>query len=332
MDIKKYVLNLSKKSKKKVILPESFDERVIRAAHMLTEDGIASVILPTHNIKILKKNGYKIGINLDKIEIIEIDINLLDKDKVEKFIDARRKKNISRQDSIDLLEKNLYFSMMYLKSGKCNACVCGAVYDTTDVLRAGFHVIGPAEGIDTVSSYFLMIPPKNHTVIKEPIFFADCAVNPEPNSIELRDIAILSVKNFKKLFPNRFANVSMLSFSTKGSANNKVLSKIIEATEFLKNFFAREDDINVDGEFQFDAAIIPSVGKRKAPNSSISGKSNIMIFPDLNSGNIGYKIAERLGGFQALGPVLQGLDLPVSDLSRGSSSDDIYLISSILLL
>jgi phosphate acetyltransferase len=332
MDIRTYILELAKKTKGKIILPEGFDIRVLRAAYMLTRDGIASVILPTNNKEEIENIAFISGIDLSGIEIIKIDTALLNENKVKEFINNKVKKGVTVKDALDLLKKPLYFSMMYLKSGECNACVAGAVYDTADVLRACINIIGVSNDIKLVSSYFLMIPPDGHSVAKEPILFADCAVNPDPQALGLKDIAVTTVENFKKLFPGKKANIAMLSFSTKGSASNKILSKIIEAVNLIKDHFAEQADVNVDGEFQFDTSVIPSIGKIKAPDSLVAGNSNILIFPDLNAGNIGYKIAERFGGFQALGPIIQGLALPASDLSRGSSVDDIYLISAIMLL
>jgi phosphate acetyltransferase len=323
---------LAKKVKGKVILPESFDTRVLKAAHMLTKNAIASVVLPTGNIDEVKKTAFNAGIDLDGIEIIKINRDLLDENKVQEFVEARAKKGITKQDALDILNKPLHFSMMYLKSAKCDACVSGAVYDTADVLRASFYVVGTAQSIKLVSSYFLMVPPENHALIKESLMFADCAVNPNPNAFGLKDIAVSTVGNFKKLFPGKRANVAMLSFSTKGSASNKILSKVIDATELIKIHFAGQDDVSIDGELQFDASVVASVSKIKTQGSTVAGNANILIFPDLNAGNIGYKIAERLGGFQALGPIVQGLALPVSDLSRGSSAEDIYLIAAIMLL
>jgi phosphate acetyltransferase len=332
MNIKECILKLAKKTKGKIILPESFDIRILRAAQTLTKNDIASVVLPVEDIKEAKKIALEAGIDLSDIEVIKIDMNLLDKKKIEEFIDARTKKGMILKDALDLLKKPLYFSMMYLKSGKCDACVAGAVYDTADVLRASINVIGVSECTKLVSSYFLMIPPDGHNLAKEPVLFADCGVNPDPHALGLKDIAVATVENFKKLFPDRQANIAMLSFSTKGSANSKVLSKVIEATELVKTHFAGYSDVNVDGEFQFDAAVVQSIGKKKASGSAVVGNANILIFPDLNAGNIGYKIAERYGGFQALGPIIQGLALPVSDLSRGSSVDDICLVCAIMLL
>lgn len=332
MDIRKHILDLASKVKGTVILPESTDVRVLKAAQILVKDGISSVVLPASDIKAVEDAAVAEGIDLSGIEVVQIDRAVLDESKVEAFVAARTKKGMSPEEALDLLNQPLYFAMMYLKSGKCDACVCGAVYDTSDVLRASIHVIGTAEGIKLVSSYFLMIPPESHPVVKEAVLFADCGVNPDPAALGLKDIAVATVGNFQKLFPGRDANAAFLSFSTKGSATHKILDKVIEATELTKKHFEGQKNVNVDGELQFDAAIIPSVGKRKAPDSKVAGNANIFIFPDLNAGNIGYKMAERLGGFQAIGPLVQGLALPVSDLSRGCSADDVVVASAIMLL
>jgi phosphate acetyltransferase len=279
MDIREHILELAKKVKGKVILPESFDTRVLKAAEMLTKNGIASVVIPADNIDDVKKTADSAGIDLNGIEVINIDQALLDNKKVSDFVIARTKKGLSEHDALALLKKPLYFSMMYLKSEKCDACVAGAVYDTADVLRASLHVIGVAEGINVISSYFLMIPPANH-IIKNPVMFTDCGVNPDPQALGLKDIAVSTVENFKKIFPGKTANVAMLSFSTKGSASNKVLDKVLEATKLTQEYFKGQCDVNVDGELQFDASVVPTVGERKAPGSAVAGKANILVFPD----------------------------------------------------
>ncbi|MCL2144966.1 MAG: phosphate acetyltransferase [Endomicrobia bacterium] len=332
MDIRKHILDLAVKVKGKVILPESTDARVLKAAQMLVKDDIASVVLPASDVKAVEDAAVEAGVDLSGIEVVQIDRAVLDDKHVEVFVASRARKGMNPEDALKLLNRPLYFAMMYLKSGKCDACVCGAVYDTSDVLRASMQVIGTAEGIKLVSSYFLMIPPESHPVVKEAVLFADCGVNPDPGALGLRDIAVATIGNFQKLFPAREANAAFLSFSTKGSAVHKTLDKTIEAMELTKKYFEEQKNVNVDGELQFDAAIMPAVGKRKAPDSKVAGNANIFIFPDLNAGNIGYKMAERLGGFQALGPIVQGLALPVSDLSRGCNADDIYLVSAIMLL
>ncbi|MCL2390251.1 MAG: phosphate acyltransferase, partial [Endomicrobia bacterium] len=225
MNIKNQILELAKKVKGKVILPESSDVRVLKAAQMLTEDGICSVVLPSDDIDAVKKNAATAGINLDGVELIKIDRALLEDKKIEEFVDARAKKGMNPEEALNLLKNPVYFSMMYLKSGKCDACVCGAVTDTADVLRAGIHVVGTAEGIKLISSYFLMIPPEKHKVAKESVLFADCGVNPDPQALGLKDIAVSTIGNFQKLFPGREVNAAFLSFSTKGSAKNRVLDK-----------------------------------------------------------------------------------------------------------
>ena len=332
MDIRKHILDLASKSGGKVILPESSDIRILKAAQMLVKDKIASVVLPASDISTVEAAAASAGVNLRGVEIIQIDRALIDEKIIEDFVSARVKKGMNPEEALNLLKMPLYFSMMYLKSKKCDACVCGAVYDTADVLRASLQTIGTMEGIKLISSYFLMIPPENHKTIKEPVLFADCAVNPEPVASGLKDIANATVQNFKKLFPGQTANAAFLSFSTKGSAKHKMLEKITEAVALTKQHFEGDKLVNIDGELQFDAAVMPEIAKRKAPDSKVAGQANIYIFPDLNAGNIGYKMAERLGGFQALGPIIQGLALPVSDLSRGCSADDIYFTSAIMLL
>ncbi|MDR0915254.1 MAG: phosphotransacetylase [Endomicrobium sp.] len=335
MNIKDNILQLAKQSNGRIIMPESFDIRVLKAAQQLIHNEIGKVIIPINSNKEwnqIKSISFQNNIDLDGIETVYINIDLLEQNEVQKFITKMAKKNIHLNVALDLLQTSLYFSMMYLKSKKCDACICGAVYDTADVLRAGLRVLGVAEGIKKISSYFLMLPPKNHYLVTKPVLFTDCAVNPEPNACTLRDITVATIKSFKKIFPNESVNVSMLSFSTKGSSNSKVLDKIIKATELIKTYFKGTTDINIDGELQFDASVVPVIGKRKAPHSSVAGIANILVFPDLNSGNIGYKIAERYGAFQALGPIIQGFSLPVSDLSRGSNTEDIYLTSAILLI
>jgi phosphate acetyltransferase len=332
MDIREHVLTLAKKAKGKVILPESLDARILKAAQNLTKDGVASVVLPAEDVQDVYYAASAAGVDLTGVEVIKIDRGLLDEKKIEAFVSSRSKKGMNPETALALLNKPLYFAMMYLKSGKCDACVCGATYDTADVLRAGIYIAGVAEGLKLISSYFLMLPPENSKFVKEPVLFADCGVNPNPDADGLRDIAVATINNFQKLFPGKQVNASFLSFSTKGSSKNETLDKVLDACAQTKKRFEGLKDVNVDGELQFDASIVPDIAKRKAPGSTTAGKTNVFIFPDLNSGNICYKMAERLGGFQALGPIVQGLSLPVSDLSRGCSADDVYFVSAIMLL
>jgi len=211
------------------------------------------------------------------------------------------------------LQRDLFFGAMMVKEGMADGSVSGSTSSTADVMRAGIQCIGMPEGISIVSSFFLMLfPDKTYS-------FADCAVVPAPDVNQLSDIAISTADNHRKLTGEE-PFVAMLSFSTKGSAEHELIDKIIEATKLVRQ---KRPDITVDGELQFDAAIIDSIGKRKAPGSEVAGNANVLIFPDLNAGNIGYKIAQRLGGAEAVGPMVQGLKKPSFDLSRGCSVDDI---------
>ncbi|MDR0985108.1 MAG: hypothetical protein LBL53_01290 [Endomicrobium sp.] len=335
---KNHILKLIKGTLGKIIMPESFDSRILKASEMIAKDKIGTVILPVKNIEELNKlriTASNLGIKLDdNISVIIMNIDILDKNMVDNFFRNMIKRGFTINDTLKLLKNPLYFSMLYLKSKNCDTCICGVNYNTAEVLKAGLYVIGVSKKIKKISSYFIMVPPTSHYLVKEPILFADCAVNPDPDILTLKDIALTTIKNFKKIFPNRKANVAMLSFSSKGSSNSKTLTKVIEATKLIKQYLIEnnESDISVDGELQFDTAVVPSIGKIKAPNSKVAGKANIFIFPDLNSGNIGYKIAERYGNFKAFGPIVQGFSLPVSDLSRGSCVNDIYMTSAINLI
>jgi phosphate acetyltransferase len=207
---------------------------------------------------------------------------------------------------------------MMVREGMADGSVAGSTASTGDVMRAGIQCVGMPEGISIVSSFFLMLFPDN-------VFsFADCAVVPNPDANQLADIAISTADNHFKL-TDQEPFVAMLSFSTKGSAQHELIDKVIDATKIVKE---KRSDLNVDGEFQFDTAIVESIGKKKAPGSPVAGKANVMVFPDLNAGNIAYKIAQRLGGAEAIGPLVQGLNKPCFDLSRGCSVDDIVNTAS----
>jgi phosphate acetyltransferase len=274
--------------KKTVVLPESHDERVLKAAEILTKDKIVSVIL-IGNEQIIRNDGERVGIELTGIRII-------DPSKSEKLSDFT----------------NIFFNRM------ADGSVAGSSASTADVLRAGIQCVGMPEGISIVSSVFLMLLPD------KTFSYADCAVVPNPDANQLADIAISTADNHLKITDEE-ANIAMLSFSTKGSAEHELLDKVIEATKIVKE---KRPNLNVDGELQFDTAIIDSIGQKKAPGSPVAGKANVLIFPDLNSGNIGYKIAQRLGGADAIGPLVQGLNKPCFDLSRGCSVDDIVNTAS----
>ncbi len=307
--------------KKTIVLPESHDERVLKAAEILTKEKVVSVITLGDEEKI--RNSAK-ALNVDLAGIRIIDPFKADKlsDFTNIYFNLRKKKGISIEEAKDTVKRDLFFGAMMVREGMADGSVAGSTASTADVLRAGIQCVGMPEGISTVSSFFLMVfPEKTYS-------FADCAVVPSPDSAQLADIAISTAENHEKLTGEK-AYIAMLSFSTKGSAEHEMVDKVRAALNIVKS---KRPDLQVDGELQFDAAIVDSVGRRKAPGSQVAGRANVLIFPDLDAGNIGYKIAQRLGKGEAIGPIIQGLKKPYFDLSRGCSAEDIVNTASIAAL
>ncbi|MFO7525887.1 MAG: phosphate acetyltransferase [Ignavibacteriaceae bacterium] len=309
------------KLNKTIILPESHDERVLKAAEILTKEKTVSVVTLGNEEKI-NDDAKKLGVNL-------IGIQIIDHTRHEKFdefsniyFELRKKKGMTPEQAKETLKRDLFFAAMMLREGMVDGSVSGSFASTADVMKAGIQIVGMPQGISIVSSFFLMLfPDKTYN-------FADCAVLPNPDANQLADIAISTADNHKKLTGEE-PLIAMLSFSTKGSAKHELADKVIEATNIVKQ---KRPDLQVDGELQFDAAVIESIGKKKAPESTVAGLANVLVFPDLNAGNIGYKIAQRLGGAEAVGPMVQGLNKPFFDLSRGCSVDDIVNTASIAAL
>ncbi len=306
---------------KTVVLPESHDERVIKAAGILTKEKIVSVITIGNEEKI-RDDANKLSIDLKGVKIIEQEKS----DKFEKFTDIyfelRKKKGITREQARDAMKRDLFFGAMMVREGMADGSVAGSTASTADVLRAGIQCIGMPEGISTVSSFFLMaFPDKTYT-------FADCGVVPVPDANQLADITISAAENHFKL-TKETPIIAMLSFSTKGSAKDESIDKVLQALSIVQS---KRPDLIIDGELQFDAAVIESIGMKKAPGSKVAGKANVLIFPDLNSGNIAYKITQRWGKAEAIGPLVQGLKKPFFDLSRGCSAEDIVTTAAIAAL
>ncbi len=302
----------AKKQKRTIVLPESYDPRVREAVKRVIKNKSAKVIL----ISTGKKHNYPESPLLD---ILDIGFA---KQFAPGLVKLRKKKekNYTLSKSEMELRDPLVFSAMLLKNGFADAVVAGSVYSTGAVIRNGLSIIGLSRGNKTVSSFFLFTFPKEHSLSKKIIAFADCGVVPYPSAEQLSDIAIETSRNFRRL-TGIVPRTAFLSFSTKGSAKGTAPDKVIEAYRLTKK---RAPDLICDGELQFDAAFVPEVARRKNPEGKIMGDANVFIFPDLNSGNIAYKIAERIGGAIATGPIVQGLAKPVMDLSRGCSADDIY--------
>lgn len=308
----------------KIVLPESADERVIRAAAEIVREKLAGVILLGEPVEV-RHRAKQIGVKLDGVDVVDPEHS----EKFEHYVDVltelRKNKGVTRDQAAKLLENPLYFASMMVKEGDANGMVAGSLSTTGDVLRPALQIIKTAPGISVVSGAFIMIVPNEKYGERGILVFADCAVNPDPTAEQLAEIAYASAQTARNLAGIEPA-VGMLSFSTKGSAEHKLVSKIQIATDIAKE---RYPDLMIDGELQADAALVPAVGQYKAPESDVAGHVNVLIFPDLQSGNIGYKLAQRLGGAEAVGPVLQGMAAPVNDLSRGCSIEDIVNVTAI---
>jgi phosphate acetyltransferase len=303
--------------KKTIVLPESHDERVLKAAQILVGEKTVSVIT-LGNEDVIREDAKKLGVDLTGVRIIDPVKSDKLSDFTNIFYNLRKHKGVTIEQARSSVSKDLYFGAMMVKEGMADGSVAGSTASTGDVMRAAIQCVGMPEGISIVSSFFLMLFKDRE------LSFADCAVVPDPDAIQLADIAISTADNHRKL-TDQEPLVAMLSFSTKGSANHELVDKVIEATKYVKE---KRTELKVDGELQFDTALIESIGNKKAPGSPVAGKSNVMVFPDLNAGNIGYKIAQRLGGAEAIGPLVQGLNKPCFDLSRGCSVDDIVNTSA----
>ena len=238
---------------------------------------------------------------------------------VNKFYELRKAKGITLEQAKKIMQDYVYFGMMMVKNGDADGLVSGAAHSTADTLRPALQILKTAPNTKLVSAFFLMVVPNCEYGENGTFIFSDAGLNPNPTSEELAEIAISSAKSFEQLVEKK-ANVAMLSYSTYGSAKSELVDKVVEAAKILKE---KAPEINADGELQLDAAIVPEIGKIKAPGSKVAGYANTLIFPDLNAGNIGYKLVQRLGKAEAYGPLCQGIAKPVNDLSRGCSSDDI---------
>ncbi len=298
-----------------VVFPDAYDPRAIRAALNIQEERLGFPWLLGECDKI-EAICQKEKLSFDSLNIINPEKSEWIGEFAERLVGRVKGKNVSELE--EMVKDPLWFGASMLATQRCDYCIAGNISSTSDVLRAGLRVLGLKPGNKTLSSIMLMISPDG----KNTYAFSDCAVIPEPTKEQLADIAVITAENYQAITENK-AHVAMLSFSTKGSAKHDAVTRVQEATALVK---AHSPDLDVDGDLQFDAAIVPSVGKQKAPDSKVAGNANVLIFPSLEAGNIGYKIAQRFGGYEAIGPLIQGLNGQFHDLSRGCSWQDMVQV------
>ena len=325
MNILDEIIAHAKANKQRIVLPEGTEKRTLTAADRIIADGLAEIILignPDEINSIAESSGLK---NIGKATIIDPKKNEKKQTYTDLLLELRRSKGMTPEEAAKLVENPLYYACLMIKAGDADGEIAGAMNTTGDVLRPALQIVKTMPGISCVSGAFLMFL-KDNTYGENGVFvFADCAVLPNPTASELAQIAVSSALTARVL-AHVEPRVAMLSFSTKGSASHEMASKVAEATRLAKEL---KPDLLIDGELQADAAIVEKVAVQKAPGSSVAGKANVLVFPSLESGNIAYKLVERLAHADAVGPILQGMAAPINDLSRGCSVDDIYKMVAI---
>ena len=306
----------AKADKKTIVLPEGEDPRTIEAAKKIVEEGLANLVVL----------GNPDEIQIDGVTVIDPRTAEKKQAYAEKFAELRAKKGVTLPEALEQMNDATYFGTMMVKMGDADGLVSGACHSTANTLRPALQILKTAPGTKLVSAFFIMCTKSPEFGADGTLLFADCGLNINPNADELSEIALASAESWKAFMPDEEPKVAMLSFSTMGSAKGDVPTKVQEAVKLANE---KNPELALDGDLQLDAALVQSVADLKAPNSSVAGNANILVFPDLEAGNIGYKLVQRFGGAEAYGPVLQGIAKPVNDLSRGCSSDDIVGVVAI---
>ncbi|MFC2720262.1 MAG: phosphate acetyltransferase [Bacteroidota bacterium] len=325
MEILKRFIETAKSNPQRIVLPEGDEPRTLKAADRIIGDGIAKIILLGQSDKILalaKENGLK---NIERATIIDPQKSADAERYTDLLFELRKNKGLTREQAVELVKDPLYFGCLMIKSGDADGELAGARNTTGNVLRPALQIIKTQPGISVISGAMLMFCKEKAYGEDGFLLVADVAVMPNPTAQELAQIAVCTGRTMKNMIGIE-PKVAMLSFSTKGSAQHEFVDRVVEATGMAQQM---APELKIDGELQADAALVPSVGKFKAPGSPVAGEANVLVFPALEIGNIAYKMVERLGGAVSVGPVLQGMAAPINDLSRGCSVDDIYYMTAI---
>lgn len=325
MNILEQIKEKAKKQIVRIVLPEGNSERTLKAAHIILQEKIAHLILlgDEDEIKFLASRWH---LNISEAEIINPSKSPKLADYINTFMELRKGKCITYEEAYKLITDPIYYGPMMIYKGDAEGEVSGAEHTTADTVRPALQIVKTSPGISVVSGAMIMVTQQKHLGHNGIFIFADVAIVPNPTAKQLAEIAISSAQTAKAILGIDEPKVALLSFSTKGSAKHELADKVIEAVAIAKQI---RPDICIDGELQSDAALIESIGQKKSPGSSVAGRANVLVFPDLQSGNISYKLVERLGNAQAIGPILQGLGAPINDLSRGCSVEDIVNLVAI---